>query len=664
MALTGTLLADFSAFTSEAAKATAAVKGMETGADTAAAKLSKIGEGVNIKSAISDPMGTATTMTTQFAESLGGVGVAAVGITASVVALGTALFELGSYSAEVIAKFDDLADKTGMSVPALSRLSNASHVIGADLGQLTDVVFKLEQRMGENSDTFQRGLATMGLSTAALKAAGPDKYLELVTAGLQGIADPSARAAAGTEVLGKGYRDVAHALNDLDEGLKRTADIEPWTAQQAKDAEAFGFQVNALVEHFKALGIAMGAELIPVLSTFVGWLETLRSTYNSLPDAVKTVISPMNLLTATWREGSAALEAFGIKATALPPIETLAAQTTAAHAATVKELALHVPTATEALATQKDVLKEHEAQVKKDAEALKEWQKATDAINAATTGWQTTLETLDGTVVEAIKYYLSAGVSQGDLAKAYGVTAQQVAAVKIALEDYSTALTATADLEKAEADQRKVIDQAMLKATNDRILAEFQKKQAAEASEAAFLKANLADAQAQDAIQQGITTTTAAATASADVIGNAYTTHFKAAQGSFEQFQGVVVAGTAAMIAGVSQFHDVVQMHKDITDAQYARGQFFVDVAPTLPTRDSGGPVSAGQSYLIGGGKAPEIFTPGASGFVTPGGGGGGVVQHIYVTQPLGTPDAIARAVADAQISLMKGQGARLPYGG
>jgi hypothetical protein len=75
--------------------------------------------------------------------------------------------------------------------------------------------------------------------------------------------------------------------------------------------------------------------------------------------------------------------------------------------------------------------------------------------------------------------------------------------------------------------------------------------------------------------------------------------------------------------------------------------------------------VTAGKSYLIGGGKAPELFTPGASGFVTPGGGGGGgVVQHIYVTQPLGTPDAIARAVADAQISLMKGQGARLPYGG
>src|SRR4029077_10271212 len=203
MALTGTLLADFSAFVNESAKATTAVKGLETGADTAATKLSKMGEGVNIKDTISDPLGTATTMAKGFVESLGGRGVAAVGLTGGIVALGTALFEMGSRSAEVIAPFDDLADKTGMSVPALSRLSNASHVIGADLTQLTDVVFKLEQRMGENSEQFQKGLTAMGLSTQALKAAGPDKYLELVTAGLQGIADPSARAAAGVEVLGK-----------------------------------------------------------------------------------------------------------------------------------------------------------------------------------------------------------------------------------------------------------------------------------------------------------------------------------------------------------------------------------------------------------------------------------------------------------------------------
>jgi hypothetical protein len=44
MALTGTLLADFSAFISEAARATAALLGMGAGADDAAKQMAKLPE--------------------------------------------------------------------------------------------------------------------------------------------------------------------------------------------------------------------------------------------------------------------------------------------------------------------------------------------------------------------------------------------------------------------------------------------------------------------------------------------------------------------------------------------------------------------------------------------------------------------------------------------
>ena len=163
MALTGTLLADFSAFVKEAQGATRAVVGMEQSADDAAKKLSQFGSGFNVKKALTDPVVTATEGMKAFAGLLGptAAGVAAVGAT--VVTTGVALYGLAASAAATVAAFDDLHDKTGMSVPELSRLSNAAKVIGVDMGTLTDVVFKLEKGIGDNTDEFQKGLTAMGL---------------------------------------------------------------------------------------------------------------------------------------------------------------------------------------------------------------------------------------------------------------------------------------------------------------------------------------------------------------------------------------------------------------------------------------------------------------------------------------------------------------------
>jgi len=56
-------------------------------------------------------------------------------------------------------------------------------------------------------------------------------------------------------------------------------------------------------------------------------------------------------------------------------------------------------------------------------------------LNSAGMGWQGTLDTIDGTVVEAIKHYLAAGVSQKALADAYGLTDAQVKSVASSLRE-------------------------------------------------------------------------------------------------------------------------------------------------------------------------------------------------------------------------------------
>lgn len=65
----------------------------------------------------------------------------------------------------------------------------------------------------------------------------------------------------------------------------------------------------------------------------------------------------------------------------------------------------------------------------------KEWQKVTGEIDSACANLTETVAGLDGEVVEGIKYYLEAGVSQGTLATYYGLTALQVKAVEQAVKD-------------------------------------------------------------------------------------------------------------------------------------------------------------------------------------------------------------------------------------
>jgi hypothetical protein len=66
---------------------------------------------------------------------------------------------------------------------------------------------------------------------------------------------------------------------------------------------------------------------------------------------------------------------------------------------------------------------------KESAASVKKWNEAVEEISQVGVGFQGTLETISGAVVEAIKYYLDAGVAQDKLATYYGLTATQVKSV-------------------------------------------------------------------------------------------------------------------------------------------------------------------------------------------------------------------------------------------
>jgi hypothetical protein len=78
--------------------------------------------------------------------------------------------------------------------------------------------------------------------------------------------------------------------------------------------------------------------------------------------------------------------------------------------------------------------------------------------------------------------------------------------------------------------------------------------------------------------------------------------------------------------------------------------------AHPIPGMADGGSVSSGRPVVVGE-RGPELFVPGASGSIVP--GVGGTTLNIYVTQPLGTPDAIGKAI----MANLRSQWIRFPLG-
>lgn len=104
-------------------------------------------------------------------------------------------------------------------------------------------------------------------------------------------------------------------------------------------------------------------------------------------------------------------------------------------------------------------------------------------LGSATGDYQAIIDMIDGNVVEAIRFYLAAGVAQADLARAYALTATQVKAVATALDAEEKALKAAtkAAIEKAKFNETVAKEQAdALKPMSEAVLANLKQQTAAE----------------------------------------------------------------------------------------------------------------------------------------------------------------------------------------
>jgi hypothetical protein len=258
-------------------------------------------------------------------------------------------------------------------------------------------------------------------------------------------------------------------------------------------------------------------------------------------------------------------------------------------------------------------------------DAAKPFRDAMGELNSVGAGWKGTLDTIDGTVVEGIKFYLQAGVSQKALAEAYGLTDAQVKAVASALRDEADATRqATADtaqLTKAQSDFNDELErQAALKA------AEKKEKDAVAAAAAKEAKARH---DMGGATQYDLSTEAGRSKVPEDVRGWLHSGW------SFEQAN--LLAYSIRM--GFDATRDPLLAHK----------------GPAVPGFKEGGVGDFGRGTLAMLHGREAIVPLDRAG----GNGLGNTTIQIYITQPLGTPSAIAAAVDAALMKRLRDTGVR-----
>lgn len=341
----------------------------------------------------------------------------------------------------------------------------------------------------------------------------------------------------------------------------------------------------------------------------------------------------------------------------------------------------------------------------------KAFAKAMAELSEVGDGWKGTLLTIDGAVVEAIRYYLQAGVAQGALATAYGLTATQVKAVASAIKEETEARK----IEIAVADELKKVQieyyKAVAAGSHDTLGVQMANADLAAEAEIAAMKkaknysveAELAIVATSDVVKKNLiqnnlesdVNTQAHFQLLADKAKIAYdraianATQYRDADiqalrdtaeaAALTAAQWGMATSAAAKVAS-DAIKGVTKSYWDLIDAAaIAAGVTVVGNRPTgigdagfnnpsvrgglndgglHPLRADGGPVNPGTSYIVGE-RGPELFTPAASGMITPNGGGASTM-NIYVTAPEGTdPNAFARKIGDAIMARQRNIGQR-----
>lgn len=193
-----------------------------------------------------------------------------IAIAAAAGAAATGAYVAANRIAESIAKYQDLADKTGETAQNIASLQTASDLSGVSLDTVASASVRLTAALSKTDDESKlvaKGIKALGLSFDDFKKLSPAQQMDTLAKAFSGFADGPEKAAAAVAILGKAGADLLPFFNDLAEQGERQIRL---TDEQIKRADDYTKAQARLKSEITAMAQVIVAESLPALTDLTG----------------------------------------------------------------------------------------------------------------------------------------------------------------------------------------------------------------------------------------------------------------------------------------------------------------------------------------------------------------------------------------------------------
>ncbi len=235
------------------------------------------------------------------------VGAAGTAITAPILGALNVFSDAGS-------SLNDMSQRTGIAVDALSELKWAAELSGTSLETLEGGVKGMQKMLsdaGKGGQTAVDTLAELGLTVEQLQGLSPDAQLSLMASSIASISDPAQKAAAAMKSFGGSGQQLVPLLSAGAEGIEamraeaRALGIT-MSGEDARAAGEFANALNRLKAQFRQIALEVGSSVAPMLTEFLDKMKLAgRAAIDWMRDNKPIVKLAFGIGTALMAAGAA-----------------------------------------------------------------------------------------------------------------------------------------------------------------------------------------------------------------------------------------------------------------------------------------------------------------------------------------------------------------------